>query len=205
MALNGCLILHAYGGGAFVDGDPPRGSGLRLTLELGSAYGSRGDSWHFVDRGGSLFQGLHTCLMDDKGRLAFPAPFRAALEKAGLGDRFVLTQSFHDDCLVALSERDFEAQCEKIRGLPPSNPAVLSFKRYFIAPATVMVVDKAGRVNVPKELREYAGLEREVMWAGVIERIELWAKQRWDENNARHKNDAAEREAMRAFLENHGF
>lgn len=143
--------------------------------------------------------------MDDKGRLAFPASFRAALEKAGTPDRVMLTQSFHDDCLVALTEAEFQAAAEKIRQLPPSNPAVMAFKRYFIAPATPLVVDKAGRVNVPKELREYAGLEREVMWVGVVERIELWSKQRWDENNARRKSDASEREAMRAFLEHHGF
>lgn len=140
--------------------------------------------------------------MDDKGRLAFPAPFRAAL--AGV-DRVMLTQSFTDDCLVAMSEAEFVATAEKIKQLPPSNPAVIAYKRFFIAPAAVLVVDKAGRVNVPKELREYAGLEREVMWVGVLERIELWSKQRWDENNARRKSDANEREAMRAFLEHHGF
>ena len=149
-----------------------------------------------------MFQGLHTCLMDDKGRLAVPAPFRQALPGT---DRVMLTQSFTDDCLVAMSEAEFAATAEKIKQLPPSNPAVVAYKRYFIAPATVLVVDKAGRVNVPKELREYAGLEREVMWVGVLERIELWSKQRWDENNARRKSDASEREAMRAFLEHHGF
>lgn len=140
--------------------------------------------------------------MDDKGRLAFPASFRGAL---GDGDRVMLTQSFQDDCLVALTEAEFAATAEKIKQLPASNPAVVAYKRYFVAPATLLVVDKAGRVNVPKELREYAGLEREVMWVGVVERIELWSKQRWDENNAKRKSDASEREAMRAFLEHHGF
>ncbi len=143
--------------------------------------------------------------MDDKGRTAFPATFRTSLEKQGAADRVMVTQSFHDDCLVAMTEQDFLAQAEKIKQLPPSNPAVIRFKRFFIAPAMLVTVDKAGRVNVPKELREYAGLEREVMWVGVLERVELWSKQRWDENNARHKNDATEREAMRAFLEHHGF
>jgi MraZ protein len=140
--------------------------------------------------------------MDDKGRLAFPASFRAAL---GDVDRVLLTQSFQDDCLVALTEAEFTATAEKIKQLPSSNPAVVAYKRYFLAPAATLIVDKAGRVNVPKELREYAGLEREVMWVGVVERIELWSKQRWDENNARRKSDASEREAMRAFLEHHGF
>jgi MraZ protein len=149
-----------------------------------------------------MFQGLHHCLMDDKGRIAFPAPLRAALEKMGAGDRFIVTQSLYEPCLVAMSEIDFAAQAEKVRQLPPSNPAVMQFKRFVIAPASLVTIDRAGRVGVPKELREYAGLERESVWAGVVERIELWSKKRWDELRRAQAPDDVER--TRAFLERHG-
>jgi len=62
--------------------------------------------------------------------------------------------------------------------------------------------DKAGRVGVPKELREYAALERECVWAGVVEKIELWSKQRWDD--LRKAQDAADVERTREYLERHG-
>jgi MraZ protein len=153
-----------------------------------------------------MFQGLHSCLMDEKGRVAFPAPLRASLEKLGVwgenGESFILTQSLYEPCLVAMTEQDFTAQAEKLRQLPPSNPAVVQFKRFVIAPASLVPIDRAGRVGVPKELREYAGLERECVWAGVVEKIELWSKARWDE--LRRAQDATALEKTREFLERHG-
>lgn len=151
-----------------------------------------------------MFQGLHHHLLDDKGRVAFPAPLRQSLQEMGAGDRFILTQSFYEPCLVALTEADFQAQATKVRALPPSNPAVMEFKRVVIASATVMTIDKAGRVSVPKELRDYAGLEREVVWAGVIDNIELWSKARWDARNAKRLEDKEALEAWRRTLEEHG-
>jgi MraZ protein len=151
-----------------------------------------------------VFQGLHHNLLDEKGRVAFPAPLRAALAEQGAGESFVLTQSFYEPCLVALTEERFRGQADRVRELPPSNPAVMEFKRVVIASATTLSIDKAGRVNVPKELRDYAGLDREVVWAGVIDTIELWSKQRWDERNARRLQDKDALEAYRQVLEEHG-
>lgn len=140
--------------------------------------------------------------MDEKGRVAFPALLRAALERIGSADRFIITQSLYEPCLVAMSEADFAAQAEKVRQLPPSNPAVVQFKRFVIAPASLITVDRAGRTSVPKELREYAGLERECVWAGVVERIELWSKARWDD--LRRTQAPGEVERTRDYLEKHG-
>lgn len=140
--------------------------------------------------------------MDEKGRLAFPAPLRAALEKmSGATESFVVTQSLFEPCLVAMSEADFASQAEKVRQLPPSNPAVMQFKRFVIAPANVVTIDRVGRIGVAKELREYAGLERECVWAGVVERIELWSKARWDELRRAEPDDL---EKIRDYLERHG-
>lgn len=140
--------------------------------------------------------------MDEKGRVAFPAPLRAALEKmSGATDTFVVTQSLFEPCLVAMSEADFASQAEKVRQLPPSNPAVMQFKRFVIAPANVVTIDRVGRIGVPKELREYAGLERECVWAGVVERIEFWSKARWDELRRAEPGDL---EKIRDYLERHG-
>ena len=151
-----------------------------------------------------MFSGLHQHVLDEKGRLAFPAPFRAALEEAGGGDRMVLTLSFFEPCLVATTEEEFGRTAERVRSLPPSNPAVAEFKRVVIASATVLSVDKAGRVSVPKEHRDYAGLERDAVWAGVIDKIELWSKARWDARNAKRLADRAFLDEARSFFEDHG-
>ncbi len=151
--------------------------------------------------------GQHHCLMDEKGRVAFPAALRPALASSttvGEDDvtRFVLTQSLYEPCLVGMTEVEFRALADKIRALPPSTPAVSMFKRFVIAPATVATIDKAGRVNVPKEQREYAGLERDCVWLGVVDKIELWSRARYDE--LRQKHTESDLAAARAFLAEHG-
>lgn len=151
--------------------------------------------------------GQHHCLMDEKGRVAFPAALRPALVSSTAGadeevTRFVLTQSLYEPCLVGMTEADFKALADKIKALPPSTPAVSMFKRFVIAPATVATIDKAGRVNVPKEQREYAGLERDCVWLGVVDKIELWSRAKYDE--LRQKQSATDLEAARAFLAEHG-
>jgi MraZ protein len=151
-----------------------------------------------------VFRGLHEHLLDEKGRLAFPAELRAALEALGTPDHFVLTQSLYEPCLVAMTESDFAAQADRIATLPASNPAVMEFKRVVIASSSTVSIDRAGRVSVPRELRHYAGLEREVVWAGVIDKVELWSKARWDERNAARLQNPEALEKLRRTLESFG-
>jgi MraZ protein len=154
--------------------------------------------------------GLHHCLMDEKGRVAFPAALRPALAPRALAAeasdddnaRFVITQSLYDPCLVGMTESDFQAQAKKIAELPPSHPAVAAYKRFVIASASVVTIDRAGRVSVPKELREHAGLERDAVWLGVIDKIELWSKPRYDELRKKHADE--DLAATRDFLARHG-
>lgn len=151
-----------------------------------------------------MFRGRHELLLDDKGRVAFPADLRGELERQTGGATFVLTQSMFEPCLVAMTEEAFQAAADKIRALPASNPAVRAFKRVVIASSFVLTPDKAGRVTIPKELRGYAGLEREVMWAGVLDNIEIWSKTRWDAREAARLADTESLEAMRETLEGLG-
>lgn len=151
-----------------------------------------------------MFVGLHQNVLDEKGRLAFPAPLRAALADAGGEEKFILHQSFFEPCLVATTEADFAGVAEKMRSLPPSNPAVAEFKRVVIASASVVSIDKAGRVIVPKELRDYAALEREAVWAGVVDKVELWSKARWDQRNQKRLADRVFLNEARSFFETHG-
>jgi MraZ protein len=74
--------------------------------------------------------------------------------------------------------RDLE---QDLMSLDPMNPNAEQVNRFLFSGASPCPIDKQGRILVPPALREYAGLEREVMIAGVGLVIELWDKARFDE------------------------
>ncbi|MBH1989400.1 MAG: division/cell wall cluster transcriptional repressor MraZ [Myxococcaceae bacterium] len=147
-----------------------------------------------------MFRGLNENLLDDKGRVAFPLEFRQVLK----ADQLVLTLSLYEPCLVALTLQDFELQADRLKSLPSSDPAITEFKRLVIASSFVASIDKAGRVAIPKELRSYAGLEREIYWAGMLDRIEVWSKERWNEKNRIRLSNQEGLERLRLTLEKFG-
>jgi MraZ protein len=147
--------------------------------------------------------GQHNCLMDEKGRVALPAALHAGL---GVGDGndgavFVLTLSLFDPCLIAQTEATFEAQAAQIRSLPRSHPAVVKYMRFVVGSAERLVVDRAGRVNIPRELRDHAGLERDVVWIGAFDKVELWSRARFVE--ARKNLTPDDLAAIREFMTSH--
>ena len=113
--------------------------------------------------------------MDSKGRLIIPAKFREEL-----GDNFVATRGL-DDCLFIYPMDEWENFSEKIASTPVTNKNARFFSRFFISGATESTLDKQGRINIPSNLQEYAGLEKEVVVIGLTNRIELWAKENWDQ------------------------
>ncbi len=87
-----------------------------------------------------------------------------------------------DGCLFVYSLEDFEKRAEKIRSLPMAKARAL--QRSFMAWACEVEPDKQGRILVPQSLREVAGLEKEIVVAGVSDRCEIWDKKRWDDFNS---------------------
>ncbi len=69
----------------------------------------------------------------------------------------------------------------KLRALPLTNKNARTFSRFFVAGATTCQLDKQGRILVPQTLREFAGLEKDVVLTGNLNRIEVWSK-KWNEN-----------------------
>ena len=72
---------------------------------------------------------------------------------------------------------------EKLKSLPLTNKSARQFSRFFVAGAAPCEVDKQGRILLPGTLREFAGLEKDVVLTGMLNRIEIWSKVKWDENN----------------------
>ena len=120
-----------------------------------------------------MFMGEYNHTVDAKGRLIVPSKFREQL-----GDEFVITKGL-DNCLFVYDNSEWTALEEKLRALPITNTAGRKFSRFLLGSAATCEVDKQGRVLLPAVLREHAGIEKEAVLAGVLNRVEIWSKERW--------------------------
>lgn len=130
-----------------------------------------------------MFMGEYNHSIDAKGRIIVPAKFRESL-----GDEFVVTQGL-DGCLFVYPDEEWEKFVKELRGLPGSKEA-RQLQRYFMAGAALVEVDKQGRILLPLKLREQAKLEKDIVFVGVLSKIEIWSKERWDANNNYDDMDA---------------
>ena len=134
-----------------------------------------------------MFMGEYNHGLDAKGRIIVPAKFRESL-----GNEFVVTMGL-DGCLFVYPNDEWSRFVNDLKSLPGSKEA-RQLQRYFMAGAVSCEVDKQGRILIPQKLREHAGLEKDVVFVGVMNKIEVWSKERWDANNTFDDMDmAAER------------
>ena len=125
-----------------------------------------------------MFLGRFAHNLDAKGRLAIPARFRAVLE-----DGVVLTRGI-DRCVTAYPMPDWNDLAEKISALSMTDPNARQFRRMMFAEAANLDLDGQGRIVLPAALREFAGIDREVVVIGVNSSIEIWSPERWREIEA---------------------
>ena len=125
-----------------------------------------------------MFMGEYNHTIDAKGRLIIPSKFRELL-----GEEFVLTRGL-DGCLYIYPMDEWESFEMKLRSLPLTNKNARTFSRFFVAGATTCELDRQGRILLPQTLREFAGLDKDVVLAGMLNRIEIWSKAKWMEDNA---------------------
>ncbi len=139
-----------------------------------------------VDRevNGLMLSGLNMVTMDAKGRIAFPAKLRESM-----GSRVIITRGL-DGCLFVYSPEVFEKKAEKIMALPLSKARTL--QRTFMAWACECEINEQGKLLIPQVLRECAGLGKEIVAAGVLDRCEIWDKSRWEEFNRNADAELAE-------------
>ena len=125
-----------------------------------------------------MFMGEYSHTVDAKGRLIVPSRFRESL-----GDEFVVTKGM-DGCLFVYPSDEWKVIEEKFRNVSQMGKDARKFARFFLAGASACEVDKQGRILIPTVLREFAGLEKDVVLAGVLNRIEIWSRERWEEANS---------------------
>lgn len=130
-----------------------------------------------------MFMGEYSHTIDNKGRLIVPAKFRE-----GLGDKFIITKGL-DNCLFAYPLAEWNSLEEKLKKLPFTKSDARAFVRFFFSGATECEFDKQGRVLIPQNLREYAGLEKEAVIIGVSSRIEIWGSEVWKKYSSEAEMD----------------
>jgi len=123
-----------------------------------------------------MFMGEYNHSIDTKGRIIIPSKFREAL-----GDEFVVTQGL-DGCLFVYPNDEWMNFVTQLKNLPGSKEA-RQLQRYFMAGAATCEVDKQGRILIPNKLREQAGLEKDIVFVGGLSKIEIWSKEKWENNN----------------------
>jgi MraZ protein len=119
-----------------------------------------------------MFVGQYNHSMDAKGRVALPAKFRTELKKA------VVTKGL-DNCLFVYPKKEWDKMAEKLAALPVAKANTRAFSRLMLAGAMEVEFDKQGRIILPEYLREFAGLKKNVIVAGLYTRLEIWDHEAW--------------------------
>jgi len=123
-----------------------------------------------------VFRGRYDHTIDPKGRLSIPSRYREELA-ARTVTTLVLCEGDH--CVSAYPLDEWERLEETLRQQSSFLPERRSVVRLIVASAKECPVDRAGRTLVPPELREFAGLKKDVVITGALEYFEIWSRERW--------------------------
>lgn len=137
-----------------------------------------------------MFIGEYTHIIDEKKRLAIPTKFRAKLGKTA-----VITRGL-DRCLFLYPMSEWKILAEKLSKLSIVQSNTRAFVRLMLAGAMDVAIDSQGRILIPDYLKEYAGLNKKIVLAGLYNRLEIWDQEKWKEYRAgteKSSNDIAEK------------
>jgi MraZ protein len=123
------------------------------------------------------FLGEYEATLDLKGRFLLPAGFKKQLPQEG-ATQFVLNRGF-EKCLTLYPMQSWEPIFSEISKLNDFDPKVREFRRYFLNGATQVELDSAGRLLLPKNLSEHAGLEKDIVLVSAVNKIEIWDKSKY--------------------------
>jgi MraZ protein len=126
-----------------------------------------------------VFRGRYEHTIDPKGRLSIPSRYREELAARSVT---TLVLSEGDHCVWAWPLDAWERLEEKLGQHPQLSPERRNIVRVVVASAKECPVDRAGRTLVPPELREFAGLKKDVVITGALELFEIWSRERWTDH-----------------------
>jgi MraZ protein len=138
-----------------------------------------------------MFRGSSFHNLDPKGRLIIPARFRDVLKQSSVDGVMV---SKMDSALFCYTFEQWRKIEERILNLAVKSENMRRFRRIFIGSAFECLLDKQGRILIPPTLRQYAALNKEVVLVGVLEYFEIWAREKWLEEENKFQNDVKNEE-----------
>lgn len=122
--------------------------------------------------------------LDSKKRLSMPSKWRKEL-----GKTLIVTRGL-DNCLFVYPQKEWQKITEKIGQLPLGQADTRGFNRFFLSGAVEVEVDSVGRILVPDFLKDFASLETKTVLAGIYDRVEIWAEDKWEEYKRRIEGQA---------------
>jgi MraZ protein len=123
------------------------------------------------------FLGEFEATLDSKGRFLLPAGFKRQIPE-GESTRFVINRGF-EKCLSLYPMQSWQPLYDQISTLNDFDPKVREFRRYFLNGAIIVEPDAAGRLLIPQNLKEYAGLEKDIVLAAAVNKLEIWDKEKY--------------------------
>lgn len=151
-----------------------------------------------------MFRGANRITLDAKGRLAVPTRYRGRIEER-CGNQTVVTVD-RDHCLLVYPLPEWEEIERRIARLPTLNRQVRRLQRLMLGHATEVELDGQGRILLSKELRDFAAIDRQVMFIGQGNKFEIWDEQRWNElRDAWLTEESATESGLAAELDSFNF
>lgn len=126
-----------------------------------------------------MFYGEHEHTIDKKGRIIIPSKFRDFLKEYDI-KRCYITRGL-DKCLFLFTEDEWKAQESKFKSVSFTKSEARKFNRLYFSGAVQVECDAQGRILLPKYLKDFAEIKRDIMIIGVSNRIEIWGKEKWHE------------------------
>ncbi len=126
-----------------------------------------------------MFRGRHEHTIDGKGRLSIPSGFRMEIQERS--EKAPILTNYRDHLALHPAE-NWETKESELLAMSDLQPDVQDYQRFLMSSASECPIDNQGRILIPAYLREHAGLNGKVIIAGVLDRIEIWNPERFDEN-----------------------
>ena len=144
------------------------------------------------------FTGNYEHSLDDKGRVIVPAKIREQVLSQGLGqgEGFIVTPS-PDGCLFLYTPKEWEKIGAQLASQPRGRADLRKFQRRFFSMADYVKLDSQGRILIPERLRSKFGIEKDVVFAGSFDRVEVWAAAAW---RAQEEDDEGYEDQFEVFL-----
>ena len=123
--------------------------------------------------------GTYECKADVKGRLMFPAALKSQFPTAET-QGFVVKRSIFMKCLELYPLDEWKLESTRINKLNRFRKKNVDFIRKFMAGVRLVELDSAGRILIPKDLINYGGIQKEIVLASVVNKVEIWDKAEYE-------------------------